>query len=156
MSIVAWRIVKRQHQNTAFSGEGARLYGGRWNPAGVPLIYTAESISLAALEIWVHLTKRQLLRDSFVTIPITFDPRHSQSFDRRKLPRDWASFPPPASTQAIGLNWASGMGSAALKVPSTIIPQEHIYLVNPKHPDFAKMTIDTPQKLIVDPRLGKA
>jgi RES domain-containing protein len=120
------------------------------------LIYTAESISLAALEILVHLTRRQLLRDSFVTIPITFDPRRSQSFDRKKLPPDWARFPPPASTQAIGLNWASGRGSAVLKVPSTIIPQEHIYLINPKHPDFAKMTIGTPKKFIVDPRLGNA
>lgn len=155
MSIVAWRIVKKQHQKDAFSGKGARSYGGRWNPVGIPLIYTAESISLAALEMVVHLTGQKLLQESFVTIPITFDPSHLQTFDRRKLPKDWASLPPPASTQAIGLNWINGLGSAVLKVPSTIIPEEHHYLINPDHPDFRKMTIGTPERFLFDPRLGK-
>ncbi len=53
--VVAWRIVKRKHAKKAFTGEGARQFGGRWNSPGVAIVYTAESQSLAALEILVHL-----------------------------------------------------------------------------------------------------
>ncbi|MBC8006624.1 MAG: RES domain-containing protein, partial [Prolixibacteraceae bacterium] len=39
-----------RYAGTAFSGEGARLYGGRWNRKGVPMVYTAGSQSLAMLK----------------------------------------------------------------------------------------------------------
>lgn len=51
----AWRIVKEKHAATAFSGEGARLYGGRWNSVGTSLVYTSGTKALAALESLVHL-----------------------------------------------------------------------------------------------------
>ena len=62
MIVSAWRIVKRKHAKNAFTGEGARIFGGRWNTPGVPLIYTAASQSLAVLEILVHLEAPELLQ----------------------------------------------------------------------------------------------
>ena len=53
---IVWRIATARRARTAFSGDGARLYGGRWNPKGMPLVYCAESRALAMLE-----NKRQSL-----------------------------------------------------------------------------------------------
>jgi RES domain-containing protein len=47
--LTVWRITTARHVSTAYSGEGARLFGGRWNPKGVPLVYTAESRVLALI-----------------------------------------------------------------------------------------------------------
>ena len=55
MIIRAWRIVQMRFADRAFEGERARLFGGRWNRRGTPIIYTAESLSLATLEILVNL-----------------------------------------------------------------------------------------------------
>ncbi|HTH19992.1 MAG TPA: RES domain-containing protein, partial [Candidatus Udaeobacter sp.] len=52
----AWRIVRAARANSAFTGEGARIYGGRWNSRGTAVIYVSEHESLAALELLVHLT----------------------------------------------------------------------------------------------------
>ena len=38
-----WRIVKSRYASTAFDGEGARLYGGRWNSSGTRMVYSLES-----------------------------------------------------------------------------------------------------------------
>ena len=75
MKITTWRITKAQHAHTAYDGEGARLAGGRWNKIGIPMIYTADSLALAALEIMVHLPGSGLLKRKFIRIPVRFDSR---------------------------------------------------------------------------------
>jgi RES domain-containing protein len=67
MKITTWRIIKAQHAHRAFDGEGARLAGGRWNKIGIPMIYTADSLALAALEIMVHLPGSELLKNIFLS-----------------------------------------------------------------------------------------
>jgi RES domain-containing protein len=62
LTITAWRIYKPKHRASAFTGEGARRFGGRWNSKGVPLIYTSSSISLASLEMLVHLQAAEILK----------------------------------------------------------------------------------------------
>ena len=101
----AWRVLKAKHQKTGFTGEGARIYGGRWNPIGIPVIYTAESLSLATLEIIVHLEREELLRQRFVKIPVTFDTNLVLTLSRRKLPKNWNQLPPSEATQRIGHEW---------------------------------------------------
>ncbi len=151
--ITAWRIVKEKHQRTAFTGEGARQYGGRWNPIGIPVIYTAESLALATLEIIVHLGKEELLYQHFIKIPVSFNASEVFTFPRRKLPKDWAQLPPSESTQTIGHKWIMQAEYAILKVPSTIIKEEHNFLINPNHPNYPTMTIGDPQQFEFDPRL---
>ena len=153
MKITAWRILKTQHAGRAFDGEGARLAGGRWNKIGVPLIYTADSLALAALEIMVHLPKSELLKARYQRIAVQFDSRLIKSFNLIDLPEDWDLLPPPESTQAIGTSWARKNSSVVLKVPSTIIREEFNYLINPLHPDFDKLTTGTPQRFVFDPRV---
>lgn len=152
--VTAWRIVKPYRVAEAFSGEGARLYGGRWNSAGNAVVYAAESKALAALEILVHVDVAELLEE-YLCIPVRFDRRLARSLDLHTLPGDWRAPLPPASTQAIGDAWAAESGCAVLEVPSVLIPGESNYLLNPRHPNFGKLRIGAPEPFEFDPRLLK-
>ena len=149
MKLRAWRIVKAKHAATAFSGEGARLYGGRWNSPGVSLVYTSGTKALAALESLVHLNPPVIFK--YAAIPIEFDAALVEKVTA--LPADWNDMPAPPSTRAIGDLWAKQARSAVLELPSVIIPGESNYLLNPAHPDFKKIVIGKPEPFSFDPRL---
>lgn len=151
--ITAWRVLKAKHRKTAFTGEGARIYGGRWNPAGVPVVYTAESLSLATLEIIVHLERMDLLRQRFVKIPVAFDDALVCVLPREKLPDDWNRLPPAETSQRIGGEWIAQARFPILKVPSTVIPEEHNFLLNPTYPDFQSISIGEARRFDFDSRL---
>lgn len=101
MNITAWRIVQAKHVAKAFNGEGARLYGGRWNHQGTLVVYTAGTVSLATLEMLVHLETPQLL-DAYVCIPAEFDAALCRKIDAAGLSPDWRDHPASASTRGIG------------------------------------------------------
>lgn len=155
MTRQAFRIVKARLANTAFTGEGARLNGGRWNSPGVPMIYAASTISLAILEMLVHLQSRDLLL-KYVLIPVTFDDSLVAEVGRKSLPRDWRASPVASEVQEIGDQWIAAHSSAVLRVPSAVVPTEANYLLNPNHPDFAEITVGEKQSIRLDPRLIKA
>jgi RES domain-containing protein len=150
--IRAWRLVKAEHADDAFTGEGARRGGGRWNSKGVRVVYTAGSLSLATLEVMVHTHFYSALK-YYVCIPIDFDPSLSQSITIEDLPDNWKADPIPQSVKKVGDRWVQNQESVILKVPSAIIPVETNYLINPSHPDFEKVVIHSPQKFAFDPQL---
>ncbi len=150
--VSAWRIVKQKHSRTALSGEGARLFGGRWNSPGVSMVYLAQSQALAALEMLVHLDAAELLR-SYVIIEVGIDERFISRVDRARLGRNWRSDPPPAKLRAIGDNWVAGNSSVVLQVPSVLVPAEFNYHVNPRHADFAKLHFNKQSLFRFDSRL---
>lgn len=150
--ITAWRITQARYADDAFSGEGARRYGGRWNSRGTAIAYAAGSRSLALLEILVHLDSAALLR-RYVLVPIRFDAQHVERLDAATLPPDWRAHPAPTSTQTLGDAWAAAARSPVLQVPSVIVPNEPNYLINPHHPAFASLEIGAVEALDVDDRL---
>lgn len=150
----AWRITQQKHARSAFSGEGARLYGGRWNSVGVPLVYVAQSQSLAVLEMLVHLDAPALLK-KYVFLEMVFDASLVLDLDPSSLPKNWQSDPVPAAVQAIGDRWLLSGDSAVLRVPSALVPEESNFLLNPLHPDFAKINVSRPQLFRFDPRLTR-
>jgi len=152
MTVTAWRIVYVRLAPDAFSGEGARLYGGRWNHRGHDMVYTAGSVSLAALELLVHLETPQLL-EAYVQIPASFGSDTCRSLDLDHLPRDWASNPAPDSTKGIGDEWLASGESPVLRVPSVLVPTESVYLINPHHPSFREIHIGEPGSFEFDARL---
>lgn len=158
--ITGWRITQARYAGEAgpgdgaFSGEGARRYGGRWNSRGTAVAYTAGSRSLALLEILVHLDSTRLL-GRYVLVPIRFEPRHVETLDPDSLPPDWRAHPAPASTQILGDTWVQAVRAPVLRVPSVIVPDEPNYLVNPHHPDFEDLEIGDVEPLDVDDRLLK-
>jgi len=147
-----WRIVLETQSATAFDGEGARLYGARWNSIGVPMVYAAENQSLAALEVRVHidLTRMQRLYKCFA---FAFDDHLMKSLPARTLPTEWQEEPPTTSLQEIGDHWVKSADSVILAIPSAIIPGELNFLINPRHPDFKRLKISKPTDFAFDHRL---
>jgi RES domain-containing protein len=148
----AWRIVKKRHAESAFDGEGARQYGGRWNSPGIPIAYASETRALGLLEVLAGVGSVRPLQ-SYVLIPATFDDSLVLPVPLEDLPSDWRQSPPPPSTQRIGDDWVSQERSAILRVPSVLVPDEHNYLLNPAHPDFRKIRIGSPEGITLDSRL---
>jgi RES domain-containing protein len=150
----AWRITQKRLAKTAFRGEGARLYGGLWNSPGIPMVYVAQSQSLAVLEVLVHLDTPALL-DEYVFLDADFDDYLVTVLDRSSLPRNWKADPVPEAVQAVGDRWASSGSSVALRVPSVLVPEEFNFLLNPRHPDFAKIAVSRPHAFRFDVRLTR-
>lgn len=154
MTIHAWRLVKAKHASTAFSGDGARLHGGRWNSRGRTVVYAAGSTSLAMLELLVHLPAPELL-DHYVLFEITFDESLVTTIDPKRLSKGWRKFPPPASVHHVGDARLDTLKSAVLRVPSVVVPAEWNYLLNPAHGDFGRIRIGPRKAARFDPRLVK-
>lgn len=148
--ISAWRIVKEKYADAAFSGEGARQAGGRFNSVGVPVVYTSSSLALAQLEILVNLPTERLL-SSYVAFRVRFDETLVQPVG--DLPANWRQNPAPRSVKTVGDRWVASERSLVLRVPSAVVPAERNYLINPRHPDVDKLEIEGPFDPQIDPRL---
>lgn len=143
-----YRLVRRERASEVLSGEGARLYGGRWNPPGAPVVYASESRALAVLEMFVHLAlEARAMHFSLCTIEL---PR------RVRLTRHDRERPPQAldESQAIGERWLNRSGTLAFVVPSVIVPQEANYVLNVRHPRFASL-VARPEPFSFDERLWR-
>jgi RES domain-containing protein len=151
--VTAWRITKRKHARNAFTGEGSREFGGRWNNPGTAIVYTAQSQSLAALEIIVHLDSWELL-GKYVLIGVEFDQSLIRPVEPSAMPRRWRSDPPPPEVRSIGDDWVLAGSSAVLQVPSALVPGENNFLLNPEHRDFARLRFGKPLTFRFDPRLA--
>ena len=150
-----WRICVRRHAAHAFSGNGARDYGGRWNHRGVALVYTAATLSLCALELFVNLDPEDAPQDLVAVaaqIPDGIEMLHVRVAD---LPADWRAYPAPSVLQDIGSAWVAAAATLVLSVPSAIIPQESNYLINPAHADFRRVEIARPDPFQFDPRMWR-
>lgn len=151
-----YRLVKERYGDRAFDGEGARLGGGRWNSKGVAVVYAADSIALAALELLIHLHSHEVL-NSYRLFRIEIDERDLLTLDGRDLPEDWRADPPPSSTARLGDGWAASGQSLGLRVPSVVIPAQHNLLINPAHPGFERVLQSFQEAPFeFDPRLIKA
>ena len=148
-TIRAYRLVKRKWRQAAFDGEGARLYGGRWNSKGKACVYLAGSASLAMLEVMVHLDDYQLL-EHYTLLEVTLPKSALMSLSADSLPKDWAVEPAPASTAEIGDNWLESQSSLALAVPSAVVPRERNYLINPGHTHFQAL-VDSATEIAFTP-----
>ncbi len=133
------------------SGQGAALYGGRWNRVGTPVIYAAQSASLAALEVLVHYSI--LPQDHVLTEIRIVENLAMLRVEEENLPGGWDGDPPIPETQAIGEAWVREGRYAILSVPSTVIPGERNFVLNPVHPEFARIHFEQPLLFRFDPRL---
>jgi len=148
-----WRLCPQRRAESAFDGEGARRYGGRWNHAGVPAVYASATISLAVLEYLVH-ADLDLLPERLVVIPVELPGRLIVNVgDVAELPKEWRHSPVPDAVKDVGTAFLRTGRTPVLAVPSAVVPQELNYLMNPRHPRIADLVLGAAQPFSLDPRL---
>jgi len=150
--ITAWRIVRPEFAADAFSGEGAAENAGRWHSAGTRVVYVSEYVSLATLEVFVHMRKRRIL-PTYAIIRCSIPETLIETIVISNLPENWYESPAPTELQKIGDLWAQSRRSAALRVPAAVTQIEWNYLLNPAHQDFHLIEIGEPRTYRFDLRL---
>ena len=132
------------------SGTGSKLYGGRWNSVGIPMLYTSQYISLALLEVLARMS-RHTIPDSYTLISLELLEVPIARLNLSKLKKGWEG--DLLYSQSIGEDFTKENQFCCLQVPSAIVAQEHNLLFNPKHKDFKKIKIIKTELLNIDKRL---
>ncbi len=145
-----WRIDRARFRGDILSGEGARRYGGRWNPVGVPAIYTSQSRALAALEVLVHLSAIDTPKIVHDISEIEFPSRLTEWPAIERLNLDLLD---ERQTQEFGRQWVEGNRSLVLAVPSLLIREEFNFIINPRHRYFHRVAVSRQRPFVFDPRL---
>jgi RES domain-containing protein len=147
-----WRICRRRHAAAAATGEGARLYGGRWNSRGVSVVYASTSLALAAVETFVNL-EPNLQPSDFVSVEGEIpDALHIDRLEVKALPATWHRSR-DERLRRFGDDWIRQGKTVALLVPSAAIPGDWNILLNPAHSDFPKVRFHEPQPFVFDARM---
>lgn len=151
--MTVWRIASKAH--VAFNGEGARLYGSRWTPRGRPAVFTSATLSLAALERFVH-TDPDLEPADLAAVEVEINKAIDiETVAISALGDDWRGYPAPATLASIGERWLQEAKTPVLSVPSVVIPRERNFILNPAHAEFPQLIIGSPEAFSFDPRLWK-
>jgi len=139
-----WRIAAdtRQYPADDISGGGAAKSPGRWNNRGEPVVYTALAISLAVLETAAHIDDTGLpLNRYLLEIDVPDDAwALREEIDVATLPPTWSAIPASHASATIGSAWLASLRSPILLVPSVVVPEERVSLINPNHPAGARIT----------------
>ena len=149
-----WRITTRQWALDTLC-DGARQFGGRWNPVGTPALYAGTSIELCALEKFVHLAGATHPPLVLVAVDLPDDEVVQSRPPLAALPPDWADLPAPASTQEYGRVWLAAGSALALLIPSAIIPESNNVLINPRHPAYGRIKLSIVRAFSFDARMFK-
>jgi len=149
--MIVYRISKGRYVND-LSGKGAELWGGRWNSAGTPMLYTSSNRALALLESLVHLPAGIAPADyRLVTIEFP-DTAKIGELSVVDLPPDWKKDPPEYDTQIIGDRFAADRQYLALQVLSSIVG-DYNFALNPRHPEFSLVKVVAVEPFVFDKRL---
>lgn len=149
-----FRLVRERHAGHAYDGEGSRLHGGRWNPRGHRMVYTASSRALAVLELLVNAEWEDLMTAKFVFVPAAVPGGLIKAVTEvGALPVGWARYPAPPAAAKLGAAWLAAESSVALSVPSAVLPADCNYLLNPRHSRFTEVEVGGGEPFQFDLRL---
>jgi RES domain-containing protein len=147
-----FRIAKRAYIDD-LSGEGARLYGGRWNPKGLGVVYSAENRALATVEFLVHVPVFLVPNDIRMAEIVVPDDSLIETVDPKGLPENWRESPPPLDLADVGRAWVNRGTSLLLRVPSAVVAGEWNVLINPQHERARAVVVRSVQPVSFDERL---
>jgi RES domain-containing protein len=148
-----FRVLRAAHARTPFDGEGAYRYGGRWSSPGTRLAYASEHQSLAMLEYFVHLDPEDSPADLVLATAEIPKEVTRKRVTVDELPANWRETPAPPELAQIGDDFVKKAESCALLVPSALAVSENNWLINPQHPEFAKIVQRSPEPLRYDARM---
>lgn len=152
--IKLFRIAASEHIND-ISGTGARIYGGRWNHKGYPVVYASGSRSLAALEFLVHVSMALAPENLSILEIYISETVDIESVTKGQLPLNWREYPAPEQLANIGTKWLKSKSSLLLEIPSAIVEKEVNILINPLHEDIKNINLVSVEKFSFDPRLTR-
>ncbi len=151
--MLVYRVGKTKYA-ADLNGTGARLFGGRWNNKMIGCLYTSENRALAVLEYTVNVNIDDIPRAlSITSIEIPYEP--IQILKEADLPGNCKQTPAPSATKNFGSKLLQAAAALIIRVPSTIIPEEFNYLINPLHPEIKKIKIIEIKDFVYDVRLKK-
>lgn len=143
-----WRLASGRHD--PLNGEGSRLFGGRWNSPGRPLVlYTSESIALAVVEALVHITGA--FPYDYFAFRISVPDDGIERLDVEHLKPGWSE--DVGYTRAIGDQWLEQARTLAIVVPSVVVASSLNVLINPGHPNKGALNVVGRDPFRFDPRL---
>ncbi|TAE22515.1 MAG: RES domain-containing protein [Cytophagales bacterium] len=149
--MLLYRLAKTARA-TDLTGEGAKRAGGRWNYPGTPVVYSAQTGSLAVLEVLQYVDVTDIRKFSMLTIDVP-DEAHMQRVSLARLPDNWQNFPYPNETKEIGRLWLEKGESLLLEVPSAVYPDESNWLINPLHSMADQVRIVSVKPFVFSDRL---
>ena len=152
--LVGWRLSAPEFAHTdeeMLSGEGAQLFGGRWNSPGLAAVYLGDSLALAGMELLVHLGSLDVLK-TYRKMPVYLPEALVMHIEPDELPPGWETGS-RVTTREIGDRWLVGGQSVVLQVPSAVVPGESNFIVNPNHPDHDAIVTGPITDFRYDPRL---
>ena len=147
-----WRLVKTRYAATAFDGEGARIYGGRWSSPGTRVAYASSNSALAVLEVLVHMTAGAAL-PGYSLVRASIPDSHVEALSASDLPKNWSESPVPPEVQAVGDAWVRSGRALAITVPSAIVSGSYNVLINPGHAAYAQLVVESVEPFTFDRRL---
>jgi Uncharacterized conserved protein len=154
LGLKIFRLARAEFRRSLWSGEGGLHVDGRWHVAGRRVVYAAQSLSLAQLEVLVHISDRRQMPPLVYGEADIPDTVSIEVIRIAGLPDNWRRFAPyHAETQRIGTDWLKRQSSAVLQAPSAISAAEWNFLLNPTHPEFSQIQLGTAQSFEMDPRV---
>ena len=148
-----FRVLRAIYGRVPFDGEGAYRFGGRWSSAGVHVAYASEHQSLAMLEYFVHLDPEDGPDDLILATADVPDKISRERVKQSDLPANWRDIPAPPEIAQIGDDFVKKGKTCLLLVPSALATHESNWLINPRHPEFAQITLNVAEPLRYDPRM---
>lgn len=142
LNLLLYRIAKTKYIKD-LSGEGAKLYGGRWNPKGYPALYTTDSTALATLETLVHHRNSTVPKNrSIITLELS-EQFEITTINKKDLSERWWIYPASSELSKLGQQWLETNKTVVMSVPSAIIyeGEGRNYILNPRHPGYAQLKI---------------
>ena len=147
-----YRISKPEYVATALLGNGSALAPGRWNSAGVRLAYGAPSVSLAMLEVLVHVN-REDVPDGLRLLSFSLPDDAVHELPEDQWPAQWSELPYTDQVRAVGDAFIREGRHLAMRVPSAVARGEFNVLINPAHPRFGEIELVSNDELAMDARL---
>lgn len=145
-----FRITKAKYAND-LSGEGAKLFGGRWNRPGLAVLYTSETRSLALLELIVHFASKTAFNETYSYISLNINENLVENIDKDMLPKNDLVFNDNRLWKLTDYYFLEKK-VAAIRVPSVLIQQEYNIILNPNHVELRNLSVNDIEFVNLDER----